>query len=175
MAIFDLSECRRNRSSVCARAGSDRTGVVGVYRGRGCRAVSHERQPSSEPFRRATRARAPGGRLSQSVSRRPPRQATRRSGVQRRSMATTGGGSSTNSADSILWVILRVIGTRLLDQKGRRKDGLRPHDPVVTMERPAPIRSIVGYAASWSTAQRRATCEGAGHEQRTIYWSRCPC
>jgi hypothetical protein len=27
---------------------------------------------------------------------------------------------------------------------------------------------LVGYAASWSTAQSRATCEGGGHEQRTI-------
>jgi Transposase len=46
---------------------------------------------------------------------------------------------------------------------------------LVTMERPAPIRSSWITLRVGSTAQRRATCEGAGHEQRTIYWSRCPC
>src|SRR5439155_20365858 len=43
------------------------------------------------------------------------------------------------------------------------------------MERPAPIHSSWVTLRSWSTTQRRATYEGAGHEEGTICRSRCPC
>ena len=42
------------------------------------------------------------------------------------------------------------------------------------MERPAPIRSSWVTLRELESTHRRATCEGAGHEQRTIYRSRCP-
>ena len=45
---------------------------------------------------------------------------------------------------------------------------------IVTMERPAPIRSSWVTLRELESTHRRATCEGAGHEQRTIYRSRCP-
>ena len=76
---------------------------------RGWRAVS-QRHGNHEPFRSVIRVRAPGGRLHQSVSRRPPRQAWRRSGAQRRSMATTRGGSPTDSADSLLCIMPELSG-----------------------------------------------------------------
>src|SRR5713226_6652337 len=63
----------------------------------------------------------------------------------------------------------------------RRTDARRCRAPeprfkqtIVTMERPAQCAAR-GLRCEWEgTAQRRATCEGAGHEQGTIYRFGCP-
>src|SRR5215212_3033274 len=54
-----------------------------------------------------------------------------------------------------------------------RPTGISP-TRLVRMERPAPIRSSWVTLRELESTHRRATCEGAGHEQRTIYRSRCP-
>ena len=54
------------------------------------------------------RDQAWGGRVSQSRSRRPPRHRVRRSGVQRRSIITIGGGSSNTATTGLSWLMAGV-------------------------------------------------------------------
>ena len=65
----------------------------------------------------------------------------------------------------------------LLAYRIGRASRMRPSEIIVRISHDGTTDSDsqrVDYAVSWSTALRRATCEGAGPEQDTLRWSRCP-